>query len=154
MPADPASCELARLLAIAIADGECDPELERVMGAIRARRGVLAAERQAQTAARVTEGARVRLARVRPLYLDGATGTVVGRKRNGRIQVKLDHPIGRFSDEVGCTLDMLEMISGPATRETRVELGGGGLVATCGLCGETYGANPDCGFCRDSGIDG
>lgn len=153
MPADPASCELARLLALAIADAECDPELERLSGAISARRAVLRAEREAQTAARITPGVRVRLQRITPRYLDGVTGVVTGREK-GRIQVRLDHPVGRFSGEVGCTLNMLDVIDGPASVETKIQVRDGQLVAACGMCGQRYGSNADCGFCRDAGIDG
>ncbi len=95
-----------------IATGALDPHLSEIMRAIHERQRHLARTRSVQALARVSVGDRVRLTRdVRPYYLHGATGTVIGWSGQ-RVSVLLDVPIGRFTHgELTCPPLGLERLS-------------------------------------------
>lgn len=95
--------EQVRLLVGVIATGGLDEHLTTVSAAIHQRHRQLLRTESNRAAARIDVGVRVRLNHsIRPLYLHGATGTVVGWVGQ-RAVVHLDAPIGRFtSREVRC----------------------------------------------------
>jgi hypothetical protein len=71
----------------AIIDGVTDDRLDALFDAIKNRRKAIATK----TLLTTQVGARVRITDIRPAYLVGAEGEVVGRK-NSRLSVKLDNP--------------------------------------------------------------
>ncbi len=87
----------------AIATGILDEHLAAVSAAIAQRHQQLVRIESNRAAARIKLGDRVRINHtIRPLYLHGATGTVVDWIGQ-RAVVQLDHPTGRFTTgEIRC----------------------------------------------------
>lgn len=86
--------------------GEYDADLDRIANAITERRKVL--DRKTRLALKV--GDRVMFSsRVKPRYMHGMTGTVTGFL-DKRIQVELDHPLGRFRGTLRCPVSILEKV--------------------------------------------
>lgn len=80
-----------------IATGSLDEHLPTIQAAIGERHRNLHRAQSHQAAARIGIGDRVRLNHdIRPLYLHGATGTVIGWAGQ-RAVVQLDQPTGRFT---------------------------------------------------------
>lgn len=91
MPADPASIELAKLLRIAIGDGECDQELDGLVNAVYARQNVIRQIASAEVLKVLRIGDVVRCEREgRRSKWDGATGVVREIKAGGKVAIKLD----------------------------------------------------------------
>lgn len=86
-----------------IATGGLDEHLATLSTAIHERHRVLVRAEANRAAASIVIGERVRLNHsIRPLYLHGASGTVVDWAGQ-RAVVRLDEPIGRFTTgEVRC----------------------------------------------------
>jgi ribosomal protein L21E len=101
---DPAvgPAQIASLLGL-VASGGLDDHLSLLTTAIAQRRRHLAKAASIHALASVKVGDRVRINRsVRPLYLQGATGTVTGWSGQS-VVVQLDVPVGRFTTgEVRC----------------------------------------------------
>ena len=80
-----------------IAAGHLDPHLPLLTHVIAARQRHLQEAAAVQSLALFDPGDRVRInASVRPLYLQGATGTVTGWAGRS-VVVRLDVPVGRFA---------------------------------------------------------
>ncbi len=86
-----------------IASGGLDLHLSVLTAAIADRRRHVAEAASIRALASVSVGDRVRIGRaIRPLYLQGSTGTVTGWSGQS-VVVQLDFPIGRFTTgEVRC----------------------------------------------------
>ncbi|MGH3423016.1 MAG: hypothetical protein ACRDOD_25860 [Streptosporangiaceae bacterium] len=97
---DPAQ---VRHLVGAIATGILDEHLATVSAAISRRHRQLVRIESNQAGARIKLGDRVRINHtIRPLYLNGATGTLIDWTGQ-RAVVQLDHPTGRFTTgEIRC----------------------------------------------------
>lgn len=81
-----------------IATGGLDEHLPSIQAAIGERHRQRHRTQCHQAAARIDVGDRVRLNHdIRPLYLHGATGTVIGWAAQ-RAVVQLDHPTGRLTN--------------------------------------------------------
>jgi hypothetical protein len=86
-----------QLLVGLITTGGFDDHLGTIQAAISRRHRELARDASNRRAAELTIGDRVRLSRdIRPLYLRGATGTVVGWASQN-VVLQLDDPAGRFA---------------------------------------------------------
>jgi len=83
-----AEVELARLL-LDIVTGARDAQLDQIADAVRSRRDMQRMQKAAVNKATLSQGVRVRIANIRPQYMDGATG-VVDRVVGGRVRVVLD----------------------------------------------------------------
>ena len=99
----PIRTEQVQALVGIIATGGLDEHLPALSTAIHERHRHLVRAEANQAAARIAIGDRVRLNHsIRPLYLHGATGTVVDWAGQ-RAVVRLDEPTGRFTTgEVRC----------------------------------------------------
>jgi len=99
-PVDP---EQVQHLVGIIATGVLDEHLATISAAVGQRHRHLLLAESHQAAARINLGDRVRLNHtIRPLYLHGATGTVIDWAGQ-RAVVQLDNPIGRFTTgEIRC----------------------------------------------------
>jgi hypothetical protein len=95
-----------------IATGSLDDHLTTISTAIHERHQRLQRSHSHRALARIEIGDRVRLNHaVRPRYLHGTTGTVVGWAGQ-RVVVHLDEPTGRFvTGEVRCPALGLEILS-------------------------------------------
>lgn len=82
----------------AILTGEVDDGHEQIRSAIRHRADAMARI----LAAGLEPGDRVRLVRIKPKYLAGATATVVSRPEGERVELSIDDGefVGRFNGEV------------------------------------------------------
>lgn len=96
----------------AIAAGMLDGDLDRLAGVVSDRMAVLRHARSVALMATLDIGDRVRIDRsVRPLYLQGALGTVAGLVGE-RVVVQLDYPVGRFvTGEVRCPPGAVELLT-------------------------------------------
>lgn len=96
----------------AIAAGMLDGDLDRLAGVVSDRMAVLRHARSVALMATLDIGDRVRIDRsVRPLYLQGALGTVAGFVGE-RVVVQLDYPVGRFvTGEVRCPPGAVELLT-------------------------------------------
>ena len=75
-------------LRVALLNGSFDADLKHIKDCINARLEMLALFLERE----LKPGDRVRIINIRPKYLDGASGTVMGKAEGGRIRVKLDKP--------------------------------------------------------------
>jgi len=110
--ASPAPDGLAETLIGLIATGAFDDHLGMVQAAIARRHRELSREASNRIAAELRIGDRVRVSRqIRPLYLRGATGTVVGWAGQS-VVLQLDDALGRFvSGQVRCPPLGLERVT-------------------------------------------
>jgi hypothetical protein len=81
-------------LTTAIFSGEYDDQFDLIVEAIKERKKTLAKQKLFT----LVVGDKVRLVNVSPKYLDGAVGTITGRKGQ-KFLVALDEAIGRFNTE-------------------------------------------------------
>lgn len=99
------------MLAGLITTGGLDEHLPAIQAAIAQRHRLRQRAHANQAAARIDVGDRVRLNHdIRPLYLHGATGTVIGWAGQ-RAVVHLDEPTGRFTNgQIRCPPLGLELL--------------------------------------------
>lgn len=83
-------------VAKAILQGDHDSDLDALQAAITQRRRMARQANAAVTMASIDEGDTVRFKDIRPKYMIGKTGKVVGKRRT-KLLVTLDKPEGRFS---------------------------------------------------------
>lgn len=107
----PLNCEIDDVVN-AVAAGMLDDDLDRLAGVVSDRMAVLKHARSVALMASLDIGDRVRIdAGVRPLYLQGALGTVAGFVAKG-VVIKLDYPVGRFvTGEVRCPPGAVELLT-------------------------------------------
>ena len=83
-----------------ILTGDHDAQLDAIVDAVKQRRKASRNAAATINLASIAVGDRVVLKDVSPKYMIGQTATVVDKRRT-KIEVRLDNPVGRFSDVLG-----------------------------------------------------